>query len=190
MITGCWTCSCGVVAVGPVTGSTASAARISETWARTWPPPRAWLTWSPRSRDCSRYHQPDAKDVSKHENTFERLKDLNHLSAASRVLARPESNRQWWRLHWGVQRRPGYLESKRRWGGLGGEKAQTAAEHPATPEGGQGEEPRLGEPPGSRSRGAGLQEGECGGAGEEEVTSPRGFCVALWRLEINLKPCL
>ena len=64
-----------------------------------------------------------------------------------------------WRLPLWGGRRPGVPRSEWRWGGDGGEEEQTAAEHPAPPEGGPGEEPRLGEPRGSGARGAELQEG-------------------------------
>ncbi len=90
------------------------------------------------------------------------LTDNKILSVASRVLAwsvfkccRPP----WGLTFWGG-RRSGVPQSEWRWGGAGGEKEQAAAEHPAPPEGGQREEPRLGEPPSSGACGSGLQEGK------------------------------
>lgn len=75
------------------------------------------------------------------------------LSVASRVLA-PS-------VFTGC-RGPGGLPVRawRRPGGAGGEDEKAAVEHSAPPEGGQGEEPRLGGAPGPGARGADLQEGK------------------------------
>lgn len=139
-----------VVAVGPVIGSWAWAARISGTWVRTWLPPRAWPTWSPRPRDSSRYENQQPAPQT------DAVQQINHkmFPVASRVLARSTCCRPHRGL-WGG-RKPCFPQSQWRWGGAGGEKDQAAAEHPAAPEGAQGKEQRLGEPPSSRACGAGL----------------------------------